>query len=922
MARRGGPVTITVTERPTTSGRRRRRSGPGARLRTFAGPAVLLALLGLVAAALVVAAPRLTNNLADRSLRADLAPLPYQVRDLTIEVRAGADGAAPDGAAGALDRFRAALPQPLPALVDRQWQAAGVAADNAVASGDVGPLGEGGAVRLGLRTQTGLPEETRLTAGTWPRTDGDQPVQVAVSRAVADTLALRPGVRLGLAAPGQASAELLVTGVFEPVRPTDPAWAALPQAVEPLLPVNDGDPFVAVAVTDPAGVMAAGRAGLPVTHSWRYRFDDDRIDSSMIEPVAAAVGAARRTQWLPGATTQTSLDTQLVRFGGQLTSVRNLLAVVQAGLLASLLGLVVLAARVAVQARHAELTLLRSRGASLGAVGRRALAEAALLQPTAVAAGGLLGLLASGRDGGTWWALPLIAAATTAAVPVFAVTGQRHAAVVAGRQDLVRARPSARRLTAEVTVLLVAVLGLVLLRRRGLDSNGDVDGYLAAVPVLLAVAVALLTLRALPGPLRLLDRAAAHARGALLFLGVARAGRGAPVTTGPLAVLVVAVSTGVFSAVVTDTVGRARDTAADLSVPADAWLTGYAFAPDTTARLTALAGVDALTPVRVDSNRPLLSGTDPQARTLGTARVMVVDGPAFARVVAESGVDVDVPAVLRAATRGDGPVPAVVSPQVAADVGDTAAADVQGRLYPFRVAATTDAFPGVDVGVERFVVLPWQALTEYQHTPIVPNRYLLATDGHDPAALLRAADDGQRRWQSSVRGSQVAAPEVPAALLERHTYREGLDRTGANDVLTLAFTVGAVGGSALAVLAVGFAVLAGLRARARVLSRLRTLGFSDGQGRRLLVYELVPLVGVAALVGAAVGVALPGLLGPTLGLSAFTPGVTAGWYLDPLVVGAVLGLVAVGLAAGLGVEMLVNRQTRPAEALRQGEENS
>ncbi|MEU4570376.1 ABC transporter permease [Micromonospora sp. NPDC023956] len=913
-------MTGTMTTRHTTD-RPRRSGGPAARLRTFAGPAVLLALLGLVAAVLVTGAPRLTNHLADRSLHADLAPLPHQVRDLTIEVDGGADGAAPAGSAGALERFHAALPPPLPALVDQRWQAGAVAPDEVSTSGDVGPLAEGGTVQLGLRTQTGLPEATRLTAGTWPDTGPGQPVQVAVSQAVADTLALRPGTRLGVTAPGRGTTTLLVTGVFTPVRPADPLWAAMPQAVEPVLPVNDGDPFVAVAVTDPAGLAAAGRAGLPVTHSWRYRFDHHRLDSSTVEPVAAAVGAARRTQWLPGATVQTSLDTQLVRFGEQLTSVRNLLAVVQAGLLASLLGLILLAARVAVQTRRAELTLLRSRGASLAAIGRHTLAEAALPQPAAVAAGALLALLVPGRDGGTWWALPLIAAVTTAAVPVFAVAGQRHVAVVAGRQDLVRARPSARRLTAEVTVLLVAVLGVVLLRRRGLDRGGDVDGYLVAVPVLLAAAVALLTLRALPWPLRLLDRAAARARGALLFLGVARAGRGTPVTTGPLAVLVVAVSTGVFSAVVTDTVGRARDTAADLSVPADAWLTGYAFTPDTAARLADLPGVRQVAPVRVDSNRPLHSGTDPQARTLGTARIMVVDAPAFARVAAASGVDVDVPEALRAAVRGDGPVPAVVSPSVAAAVDGTAAADVQSRLYPFRVAGTVDAFPGVDLGTDRFVVLPWQALTEYEHTPVIPNRFLLATDGHDPAALLRAADDGQRRWQSAVLGTEVDAPEVPAELLTRRAYRDSLDRTGANDVLVLAFTIGAAGGSALAVLAVGFAVLADSRARARLLSRLRTLGFSEGQGRRLLLTELVPLVGVAALAGAAVGVALPGLLGPALGLSAFTPGVSAGWHLDPLVVGAVLGLVGAGLAAGLGVEILVNRRTRPAEALRLGEEN-
>ncbi|WDZ83137.1 FtsX-like permease family protein [Micromonospora cathayae] len=890
-------------------------AGPWRRLRATAGPATLLAALGLVAAALVTAAPRLANDHADRSLRAAVTPLPYQARDLTIAARTAPT--APD----TLDRFAADLPAPLPDLVDQRWQAVAIDADRAVAVGDVGPLGGGGRVQLGLRAQTGVPQAARLTAGRWPASSPGRPTQVAVSEAVAAALDLRPGVRLGIRGDA-APADLVVSGVFTPADATAPVWQAMPQALEPLLPVNDGDPFVAVAVTDPAGVTAvAAGTGLTAQHTWRYRFDTDRIDASSTEAVTAALGAARRHPWLPDATVQTSLDTTLVRFAAQLTSVGNLLAMVQAGLLASLLGLVLLAARIAVQSRHAELTLLRSRGASLPAVARRTLTEAALLQPAAVLAGALAGLAAPGRPGGTWWALPVIAAVTTAVVPVLAVTGQHRATVVTGRHDLVRRRPSARRLTAEVTVLAVAVLGVVLLRRRGVGDGATVDAYLAAVPALAAVAVALLALRALPGPLRLLDAAATRARGALFFLGVARAGRGAPVTTGPLAVLVVAVATGVFSAVVTDTVGRARDTATDLSVPADAWLTGYAFTPATGGRLAAVPGVDAVAPVRVESSRSVLTGTDPQAQVLTTARILVVDGPAFARVVADSGVDVDVPAVLTAATRGDGPVPAVVSPQVAAAVDGTAAADVQNRLYGFTVAAVTDTFPGVDLGTDRFVVLPWQALPEPVDTPIIPNRYLLAGDDPDRAALLAVADDGQRQWQAAVLGTDVTVPELPAEVLTRHAHRRALDRSGANDVLTLTFTVGAVGGGALALLAVGFAVLADARARARVLSRLRTLGFSAAQGRRLLVYELVPLVGVAAVAGATVGVVLPWLLGPALGLSAFTPGVTAGWHLDPLVVGAVLALVAAGLTAGLAVEMLVNRRMRLGEVLRLGEEN-
>ncbi|WP_216592355.1 hypothetical protein [Verrucosispora sioxanthis] len=81
------------------------------------------------------------------------------------------------------------------------------------------------------------------------------------------------------------------------------------------------------------------------------------------------------------------------------------------------------------------------------------------------------------------------------------------------------------------------------------------------------------------------------------------------------------------------------------------------------------------------------------------------------------------------------------------------------------------------------------------------------------------------------------------------------------------------------------------------------------------------LVLVAALTGAAVGAALPRILGPTLGLSAFVPGVPVRDHLDPLVLASVLGLVVLGLVTGLVVENLMNRRMRLGEVLRLGEEN-
>ena len=900
------------------------------RIGAYGAQVGLLAVLGLVAAVLLTAMPRLANGNADRSLHADVARLPHLVRDVSLAVEQRLDQQRPDEAKPAaageanLERFAAALPQPLPSLVDRRWYAAVLDEQNLSATGDDPPMDGGAAKKIGLRAQTGLQDSAVLTAGRWPDTEAGGSAEVAVSTAVAEVLSLHPGSRLrftGASPANQASAQ--VVGVFNARDAGDPSWDDLTLGLNPIVPVVDGEPYLAMAVTDWAGIdtVVAG-SGVPVSYQWRYRLDERRLDTATLETVVTALGDTRRTEWLPRSTVHTSLDVALVRFVDQLHAVQALLAIAQTGLVASLLGLILLAARLTVHRRRDELALLRARGASLAAIGRRTLAEALPVQPVAVLLGWLIATRVPGRSEGTPWGVLLLAVLTTAVVPVLAMLSQRRAALTAGRVDLVRQRPSVRRLVLEAGVLVLAGLGVVLLRRRGLDPAGGVDAYLSSVPVLVAVAAALVAIRLLPWPLRLVGRLTGRARGALLFLGVARAGRGAPVALGPLAVLIVAVSTGVFGGVVTTTVAAARDRAATLTVPADAWLTGWAFSPDAADELNRVPGVQAVARVSVESSRRLLSEAGPQARALGQARVLVVDAPAFAEVVARSGVDVQVPAALRSAARGDGPGPAVVAPTLAAELGDTAVADVQSRWYEFRVAAVADSFPGVGLGVDRFVVLPWQALPEYEFTPIIPNRYLIAGDGVDEAKLLEVADATQRRRQSEVLGREVTRTQLPATLETRQAYRDGLERTGANEVLTLAFTAGAAGGAALAVLAVGFAVVADAAGRGRMLSRLRTMGLSAAHGRRLLVYELVPLVVVAAVTGAAVGIALPRLLGPTLGLAQFAPGVPMRDHLDPLVVGGVLALVLLGLLAGLLVENLVNRRMRLGEALRLGEGNA
>ncbi|GAB3965722.1 FtsX-like permease family protein [Plantactinospora veratri] len=923
-----GPVEgrDTVRDAPVTKRAGGRLPGPLRRARIFAGYLGLLGVLGLVAALLVTGAPRLANEFADDGMRHDVRELPYQVRDLTFSASFNPTEGPPAGvAAGWLDRFRKRLPGPLPTLVGQQWFAGRIGPKDLSVAGDAPSLRGTCRPELQLRGQADVERELRVVEGRWPASPNG--VEAALSREAADLLGLRVGTLVVLSGGGttQGSVPVRIVGLYDPIDPAAPAWDEIRIAEVPCPDPTAGTTHRVTLLTDLDGITAAGQV-LGIGYEWRYRVDEERMTTADIPEMLTAVATTRRTPPELGLVLATGLDNSLDRYDGQLRAVRALLAVVQAGILATLLGLVALAAGLAVQRRREEFTLLRARGATAVEIGARTLRETVAVLPVAVLAGWLLGRLAPGRPAGTEpLGVALVVVGTTLAIPLLATLGQRRASFVGRRRDLVRHRPSARRLTAELFVLLLAVLGVVLLRRRGLSQDSGVDPYLVSVPVLLAVAAALVALRLVPWPLRQLGRLAARARTVVPFVGLARAGRGAPVTVGPLAVLVVAIATGVFTSVVTSTVAQARDRVTDQEVGADARLVGSYSDQGTADRLGALPGVAAVSPLAVEVGQPLRSPTPDKlgGRDLGQTQVLVVDGPSLARVLAASGVDVSVPAALTAPGRIDGPVPALVSPEVAEAVGAGAVTEVQGRRYEFRVDRVASGFPGLAADVRRFVVLPWQALPVPEFQPIRSNQFLVAGEGFSVAELTTTVDTAQREYLAKVLAQPVerVRPQTAVTVTTWAEHRQALERSGVNRLLSFTFGTGVAGATALALLAVGFAVLAEAPGRGRMLSRLRTMGLSGRQGRGLLVYELVPLIGVAVLAGGLVGVALPRLLGPALGLAGFTGGVPARIHLDPLLVVGVLLLVVVALVAALGVENLVNRRMRLGEVLRLGEEN-
>lgn len=900
------------------------------RIRAYGGQFLLLAALAMVVMMLISAGPRLVNSRTDAGLRTLMASQPAERRDVTYTTpdpifNAGNGTSLMDAFEADLDRKQNEMPPEVRRLVAQRWFTAETDAGR-VRGPDL--AAKNLLVDLGLRQLPGIADAGTLIDGHWPEPGVrvDQPIQVALSAEVARKLNLRAGSKLTLTVPSDDDDEsskklkpvpIAVVGVFEPRDRSDGIWQGLPSILHVVEPPGDAQPFIAYGVADRASLDRLSRDGWGLRFGWRYRLVADGFDARDVPGLIDSL--QRMGQQARGVTLVQGLDIPLRQFLVEVAAARTVLAVIAAGVLATLAGLVLLAAGLTVRRRRTELTLLRARGGTGVTVARRSLAECLLVMLPAAAVGWLLGNLAPGAPGNSAALAVVAAVLVTLVLPVAALAAPTGGG---GRRDLIKLRPSARRITAEAALLLLAVLAVVLLRRRGLVP-GEIDPLLVSVPVLLAVGGAVLAVRLYPWPLRLLSRLAARTRGSVAFLGTARAGRA--VVTTPLVVVVLAIATAAFCAVLAGGLETSRDGAASRQVPADALIQAARLAPETGAELERLPGVRATGPVAQEAGQRLAKDAKGGDARLGDVTVLLVDGPAMARVVRESGVPVDVPAALLAAPGAQsGPLPAVVSATVAADLADagldgSAFVAVQGQRYEFRVAERADTFPMLRTDSHRFVILPWQSVPRTDHT-VVPTGFLVAGDDLDVAKLRAVGNEGQRRFQQD---GAVAGAEPPREA-EVRTWAEVRHQVGegsANAVLVFGFAAGAAGGTLLGVLAIAFVVLAGARARGQVLSRLRTLGLSRRQWRALLLVELGPLVGVSVVTGALVGALLPVLLTPVLGLSAFTGGAPVRVAFDPRLIAAIVVLGAVALGFAVAVEALNNRRMRLGEVLRLGEES-
>lgn len=828
------------------------------RLRTAPGPALALLVLVVLTSFLAAAFPRAVDTYEGDGLRhqVDTAPADRRVLQFTDEPAeefAEPTGSIDEGAEYALRPERmtqghrhilSTLPDPL--RVDRDQSAYGVRSTRPVRASDRWlPELEAGLPAFTLSTQTGVADHSRLLSGRLPKAyGGAATVEGAVTAATARTLRITVGstVHAGPLA-------IRVTGIVQPLRPELSYWSYEPVLRTPTL-LYAGQPtpvpyWHGALLLDPGSAPALRALPDEPEPYWRIAPDLSALAISDLprlkQTVASAESGPLRTRLRdsvsPTLDAGTSLDEVLLEFDGVRAAIGPVVAVAAFGAGSVAAVVLLMAGGLSAARRHRELALLRSRGGSLRGIFGRLLAETAVVALPAAAGGCALALasLPQGRLLPTLLASGAVAALGCLALPLRAVFIHRRARLPGGRDDVVRAKPSRRRTVAEVTVLVLAVAAVVALRRRG-TAPGEADELISAAPVLVGIVAALVLVRLYPLPIRLLALPVARRRGVVGFLSLARAGRSPATTALPLLALLVALTTAAFGGSVLAGVDGARDRAALVSVGADARIAVVDSLPKGLAeQVRKVPGVRDVVSVHLE---PELDLQDSETRGV---TLVAVEPTAYARLARATGLGEFTAGALR---QKSGALPALVTPDVAERLGtDESLIGPAGGMLTVRVAGVLTATPAVPTG--DFVLVDAARL---------PDRA--------PTVLMVSGSETSARELTAVARAAGGDPTVALRSVERARFAESPVQSGAERI----YTVAAATGAGYAVLALLLSLLQAAPERTALLARLRTMGLTRGQSRRLLIVESLPATVLAAVGGALVGWAAIHLLAPGIDL--------------------------------------------------------
>ncbi|MFE7171486.1 FtsX-like permease family protein [Streptomyces sp. NPDC057616] len=831
------------------------------RLRAAPGAACALAVLVALTACLAAAFPRAVDRYEDAGLRraVERARPASTSLDVSAEqpgllmTREQREEALRPGTLGPqYAQVLAAVPRSL--AVDRGQSTYGVrTADSLPAPERWLPWLSALPPQFTLAAQQGLARHATLRSGRLPRA-GDRvtaetaEVEAAVTVATAESLHLKVGSVVHVPGVERPPLAVRVTGVVAPRDPGGAYWSTVPLLRSPsvvVAPGPDRDKYwrATLLLAPEAAPALLGTPG----NLWRYwqlapsstvlqAHQADRLRSAIASLEAGPALDRIRTATDPSTTVSTGLDDVVAVFTELRGGVRPLVAVAAFGTAAVAAVVLLLAGGLAADRRRTELALLRARGASLRGLTGRLFAETAVvaLPAGALGLGAALLALPSERAGYAIAAAVTATAVACAALPLRAAAAHRVVRLHAARGDLATVRPSRRRTVAELTLVVVALGAVVTLRRQGTSD----DQLTALAPVLVGVAAALLLVRLYPFPLRGLARPAARLRGAIGHLSLARAGRTSASAVLPLLALLTALTTAAFGGSVLAGVREARDQAALLTVGADARIEATGALPsDLADRIRRSPGVRAVTQVSITYQA---KPTDLRE----SVPLAGVDPAQYAELTRETRIGAFSAGELRRGGARDA-LPALASPSAARTYG-TRPFPVRledGTTITVRIAAVRDRTPAVTG--DNFLVVDRAGL----HGPASRTTALLLTGGHLDARALR--------------GTAPASADVQLRSEERAGYVDSPLQSGAERVYTAAVAAGA----GYAVLALLLSLLRTAPERTALLARLRTMGLTRPQSRRLLVLESLPQAALAAAGGALTGWATIRLLSPGVDLA-------------------------------------------------------
>ncbi|SDT02575.1 FtsX-like permease family protein [Actinoplanes derwentensis] len=685
-------------------------------------------------------------------------------------------------------------------------------------------------------------------------------VQVGVSETVATTMGVRPGTVLKVADDRGNPKNVQVSGIFRAVDSTDPGWRTAPWLLNP------GTGLDGAGTTRFGGLLSAG--SLPDA---RLAFDEDQLRRTITfspDPARLTWDGARRiidstVQLEATSASSSNFDTSSTWQSGLDSVLKEVAAQIEAATVqASVLLTALLAGAALVLMLAAEL-VVRRRSAAL-VLGRQrgvslpALGAELLLESltVAVTAAGAGCAIAYAVTGGVGWAWTIpVLLVAALAVPAYAI-------VVAGRATSDRRTPANRAARRWIAVT-------ALLRRLA-----------AEMTVLAAAALALVAL---------------HQRGLETGLPTA-APTLAVIVGGLLLVRVLPLVTGA---------GLRLALRSRWSLP----VFGTAQAAAVSRRVLpvlALSGSAALATFALVLGATVERGLEDGARvTVGADARVDLDADADAATVAEAQRIAAVPGVT-----------AVVTGQVI----DGARVVADGKVTPVRLVIVDRPSPVLARGALR----PGMALDIPQDG--APGIRVVAT-GVAPAVggatdvLIVGTGSGVPSAPNTIwvdgPGAASAVSGLPAVLrsavlASRQTAPLVAGLVGLTWVTAVFLLVAGLLGFALA-------AAAGAPERWQTLSRLRTLGLTPRDARRVAAGSLLPLALLAAVGGPLLGVGVVLLVAGPLGLSLLTgqvdtPALVLPWAWITVVAAGFPVLVAVVVRA----ESVVRRRLRLADVLRVG----